>query len=211
MLFSKKPKLRIGILALQGDFNEHAAMLRKLHLDPVLIKVPSGLESVHGLIIPGGESTTIRKLMHASGLDKAIKRKHAEGMPLFGTCAGAILLAKQIEGEQNSTLGLIDITIKRNAYGRQSESFEANLVGKELGILKGIFIRAPVIEQVHNGAEVLAMHNNKPVLLKDHNVLVSTFHPELTENTKVHELFLKMVKEYQKVRDMQRDIEGLPQ
>ena len=186
--------MKIGILALQGDVREHANMLKKLNAESVLVKYPQDLEYIDALIIPGGESTTISLLMGKHGLDKKIKEKCAQGMPIYGTCAGAILLATKILGNNMKPLGLIGIDIERNSYGRQIDSFETELSIKSIGNFKGIFIRAPLIKRLHNGAEIMAEHNKFPVMLRQNNVLITTFHPELTNDKRVHEYFIKIVK-----------------
>ena len=199
--------MKIGILALQGDVREHADMLKKLNAEPVLVKRPVDLEHIDALIIPGGESTAISLLMRKHGLDKKIKEKCAQGMPIYGTCAGAILLATKILGNNMKPLGLIDIDIERNSYGRQIDSFEAELSIREIGAFKGVFIRAPLIKRLHNGAEIMAEHNKFPVMLRQNNVLITTFHPELTNDARVHQYFLSMAKEYKEIKEMQRDLE----
>ena len=144
--------------------------------------------------------------MKKYGLDNAIKEKHKHGMPIYGTCAGAIVLVKSIIGNNQAKLGLADISIKRNDYGRQIDSFETNLSIKDIGNFKGIFIRSPVIKSLHNGIVVLSEHKNSPVMLKQNNLLITTFHPELTNDTRIHEYFLNMAQEYKQTRSMQGDI-----
>lgn len=185
--------MRIGVLGLQGDVAEHAAMLRGL-ADVVIVKKASELEAIDGLIIPGGESTTIGKLIQKYEIDKTIKHKR---LPVFGTCAGAILLAKKVLATEQFSLKLIDITVERNAYGRQKESFEADLEIPVLGkpSFRGIFIRAPVIRKCGNGVEVLAEHEGGAVLARQGKILVATFHPELTNDARVHEYFIKLITE----------------
>jgi len=184
--------MKIGVLALQGSVEEHVKMLKKCGVEPFLVKLPRDLKEINGLIIPGGESITIGKLMRQYGIDKAIKRRYSDGMPIYGTCAGAILLAKNIVGSNQNKLGLMDISIKRNDYGRQIDSFEA-----ELDIFdkpfNGIFIRAPVISGVHDGCKILSRFENKPVMVEQGNLLVSTFHPELTDDLSIHKYFVEMV------------------
>jgi len=199
--------MKVGILSLQGDVREHAGLLVKLGAEPVKVKSKKDLYDIDALIIPGGESTTISKLMKKYGLDQAIKEKHKHGLPIYGTCAGAIVLAKNIIDENQTNLGLVDISIKRNEYGRQINSFEADLSIKDIGNFHGIFIRSPVIKKFYNGCEVLAEHRNSPVMIKQKNLLLTTFHPELTNDTRIHEYFLNMAQEYSQIRDMQRDIE----
>ena len=185
--------MKIGVLALQGDFKEHIEILNKLDVNAIEVRMPYDLSGIDGLIIPGGESTTIGLLMKRTSLDKEIKNKHSNGMPIYGTCAGAILLAKEIIGSKQFKLGLIDMSIKRNCYGRQIDSFEVNLSIKDIGDFKGIFIRAPVITRYNNGCEVMAEFQHNPVMVKENNILISTFHPELTGDTRIHRYFLDMV------------------
>ncbi len=185
--------MKIGVLALQGAIREHIKLLEKCSVEPVLVKFPRDLENINGLIIPGGESTTIAKLMKQYELDKAIKRRYQEGMPIYGTCAGAILLAKEILNSKQPKLGLMDISIKRNDYGRQIDSFEAELDIFDQKPFKGIFIRAPVIDSIHNGCKIIAKFQDKPVLVEQNNLLVSTFHPELTDDIRIHKYFIDMV------------------
>lgn len=186
-------KMNIGVLSLQGDFREHIEILKKCGVNTVSVKLPEDLEYVDGLIIPGGESTTIGNLMQRHGLGKEIIKKHKQGIAIYGTCAGAILLAKDIVGSKQPRLNLLDISVKRNDYGRQIDSFETELNIEKIGKFNGIFIRAPVIEQVKNDVKVLSEFNNKPVLIQKGNILASTFHPELTDDKGVHEYFIGMV------------------
>ena len=189
--------MKIGVLSLQGDFREHLEMLNRCRIDSISVRLPEDLENVDGLIIPGGESTTIGSLMIKYGLDKKIIQKNNDGMSIYGTCAGAILLAKNILESEQPRLNLLDISIKRNDYGRQIDSFEADLKIENIGKFNGIFIRAPVIEKVNNGVNVLSVLNKKPVLIQKNNILASTFHPELTNDKRVHEYFVDMVKKQQ--------------
>ena len=187
----------IGILAIQGSREEHAEILKKLGVDFLYVRNKEELARVDAIILPGGESTTIGMLMARNSLNSALKEAIAGGLPVYGTCAGAILLAKKIVGSQQAdTLGLMDIGILRNAYGAQLDSFVTDLkvpvLGKEA--LEAVFIRAPQIENVGKGVEILAEYNKKPVLVREKNMLVSTFHPELTEDTRVHKYFLSFVK-----------------
>jgi pyridoxal 5'-phosphate synthase pdxT subunit len=182
---------RIGVLALQGAFREHARALRAAGADVVEIRLPSQLDGLDGLVIPGGESTTITKLAALYGLDEAIRSFER---PIFGTCAGMILLDR-------SHLGLADFEVERNAYGRQVASFEADLeVAGEDRPFRGVFIRAPRVRDVGPGVEVLADRDGEPVLLRDGRVLVAAFHPELTDDPRVHERFLELVREATSVR-----------
>jgi 5'-phosphate synthase pdxT subunit len=183
--------VRIGVLAVQGDFREHAAMLARLGAEVVEVRKPEQLEGLDGLVVPGGESTAFMRLMRLYGLDEALRR--FEG-PVFGTCAGMIVLSR-------SHLGLVDVDVKRNAFGRQVASFEADLdVAGEDEPVRAVFIRAPRVETTGNDVEVLAELDGKPVLLRQGRFLVATFHPELTDDTRVHELFLDAVREASLVR-----------
>jgi 5'-phosphate synthase pdxT subunit len=182
---------RIGVLALQGNFREHAAMLRALGAEAVEVRKPEQLEAVDGLVIPGGESTTFMRLMRLYGLDEAIRRFDR---PVFGTCAGMIVLDRD-------HLGLVDLRVRRNAFGRQVASFETDLDVAGLdGPVRAVFIRAPWVEDVGPEVEVLAEVDARPVLARDGRFLVAAFHPELTEDTRLHELFLESVREALVVR-----------
>ena len=183
--------MRIGVLAVQGNFREHAAMLRRLGAELVEVRKPEQLEELDGLVIPGGESTAIARLVRLYGLEEAIR---AFERPLFGTCAGMILLDR-------NHLGVLDLEVSRNAYGRQVASFEADLeLAGEDEPLRGIFIRAPRVAEVGPEVEVLAALDGEPVLLRQGRVLVAAFHPELTDDTRVHERFLDLVREESGVR-----------
>ena len=182
---------RIGVLALQGAFREHARALRAAGADVVEVRLPGQLDGLDGLVIPGGESTTITKLAALYGLDEAIRTFER---PIFGTCAGMILLDR-------SHLGLADFEVERNAYGRQVASFEADLeVEGDDRPFRGVFIRAPRVRDVGPGVEVLAERDGEPVLLRDGHVLVAAFHPELTDDPRIHERFLELVREATSVR-----------
>jgi 5'-phosphate synthase pdxT subunit len=182
---------RIGILAVQGNFREHAAVLQRLGADPVEVRRPEQLEELEGLVIPGGESTAIMRLVRLYGLEDAIR---AFALPVLGTCAGMILLDRE-------HLGLLDVEVARNAYGRQVASFEADLAlaGDERP-LRGVFIRAPRVVETGPEVEVLAELDGEPVLLRQGRLLVASFHPELTDDTRVHERFLELVEEGRHVR-----------
>jgi 5'-phosphate synthase pdxT subunit len=181
----------VGVLAVQGNFREHAAMLRRLGADPVEVRRPEQLEGLDGLVVPGGESTTFMRLMRLYGLDEAVRSFTA---PILGTCAGMIVLDR-------NHLGLADLEVERNAYGRQVASFEADLeLAGEDEPLRGVFIRAPRVADAGPDVEVLAEHDGVPVLLRDGRLLVAAFHPELTEDTRVHERFLDLVREAMSVR-----------
>jgi 5'-phosphate synthase pdxT subunit len=183
--------MKIGVLAVQGNFREHLAMLRRLGVDAVEVRKPEQLDGLDGLVVPGGESTTFMRLMRLYGLDEAIR---AFPEPILGTCAGMIVLDR-------NHLGLMDVEVDRNAYGRQVASFEADLALKgDTEPLRGVFIRAPRLRERGEDVEVLAEHDGEPVLLREGRFLVAAFHPELTEDTRVHELFLDGVREALSVR-----------
>jgi pyridoxal 5'-phosphate synthase pdxT subunit len=183
--------LRIGVLALQGNFREHAAVLRRLGAEPVEVRLPEQLDGLDGLIIPGGESTAITRLMRLYGIDEALLEFDR---PIFGTCAGMILLDRD-------HLGLADIRVQRNAFGRQVRSFEADLdIGHGDEPVRAVFIRAPWIEDAGPDVDVLAEVDGHPVLARQGRILVAAFHPELTDDTRIHELFLAQVEEATRVR-----------
>ncbi len=183
--------MRIGVLAVQGNFREHAAMLRRLGAEPVEVRKPEQLDGLDGLIIPGGESSAIMRLVRLYGLEVAIREF---SRPLFGTCAGMILLDR-------NHLGVLDLEVARNAYGRQVASFEADLdLDGDERPLRGVFIRAPRVAEVGADVDVLAELDGEPVLLREGRVLVASFHPELTDDTRVHERFLDLVREEANVR-----------
>jgi 5'-phosphate synthase pdxT subunit len=183
--------LKIGVLAVQGNFREHVAMLRRLGAEPVEVRLPEQLDGLDGLVIPGGESTAMARLMALYGLDEAVREFDA---PVFGTCAGMIVLDRE-------HLGLADITVRRNAFGRQVHSFEADLdIGHGDEPVRAVFIRAPWIEELGPDVEVLAEVDGHPVLARQGRILVAAFHPELTDDTRIHELFLNQVREAASVR-----------
>jgi 5'-phosphate synthase pdxT subunit len=186
--------MKIGVLALQGDFREHIDILGRLKVDTVEVRKKEDLKNLAGLIIPGGESTTIMKLMKKYGLDREIKNGHKQGMAIYGSCAGAITLTKEIENyPKQPSLALADITISRNSYGRQIDSFEEKIAIKgEKKQFPAIFIRAPIIRKTGKKAEILARQKNNPVLIRQDNLLISTFHPELTDDNRIHAFFLKL-------------------
>jgi len=178
--------MKIGILAVQGNFREHASMLRQLGAEPVEVRKPEQLDELDGLVIPGGETTAIMRLVRLYGLEDAIR---GFARPVFGTCAGMILLDR-------NHLGVLDLEVARNAYGRQVASFEADLeLAGDDEPLRGVFIRAPRVADAGADVEVLAELEGEPVLLRDGRVLVASFHPELNEDTRVHERFLDLVRE----------------
>jgi 5'-phosphate synthase pdxT subunit len=182
--------MKIGVLALQGDFDAHRKRLQELGAEVVLIKKPEQLDGIDGLIIPGGESSTFLKLLGEAGFEKL--KEFVRAKPTFGTCAGAILLAKEVENPAQTGLGAIDIAIRRNAYGRQLESSirEGRFGGSPLEM---VFIRAPKIERVGQEVEVLATEGNDPVVVRQGKTMAATFHPELSEDARVHEAFIRLV------------------
>lgn len=186
--------MKIGILAIQGSVAEHAESLARAGCEVVFVRKAKDLDVVSGLIIPGGESTTIGKLMAKNGLDKAIKEKVSSGMAVWGTCAGAILMARELDGQQTAeTLGLMDIKVKRNAYGRQLDSFEGKL-DFDRGEIDAVFIRAPKIVSIGKQVEVLAELNGEIVAVREGNLLATTFHPEMTDDLTVHRYFMEMAR-----------------
>lgn len=188
----------VGVLALQGAFKEHGTMMEKCGCRVIEVRKEKHLEGIEGLIIPGGESTTIGKLLKDWELFQPIKDKIDAGMPVFGTCAGMILLAKKIIGHNEQPhLGTMDVTVVRNAYGRQVESFEMDLRIPALGEnpFRGIFIRAPYVISVEPHVEVMAEHDGKIVMVRDGNCLACSFHPELTDDNRIHRYFMKMIEE----------------
>ncbi len=191
--------MRVGVLALQGSFKDHLKMLDRLDVDATLVRLPRDLDKVNGLIIPGGESTTIGRLIVRYGLDKVIKFRCNRGMPIYGTCAGAILLAREIVNSRQPRLALMDISVKRNDYGRQIDSFEVDLDISDGKPFRGIFIRAPTIISVGKRCKVLSRFQDKPVLVEQENLLASTFHPELVGDTRIHKYFIEMVKKNNKI------------
>lgn len=187
---------RVGVLALQGDFEAHQKALEKLGAEVVQVRTAEELESVSGLVIPGGESTTMLKLLHAENLMEPL-RQFGKTRPILGTCAGAILVAAKVLNPEQESLGLVDIEIERNAYGRQLDSHVTRLHARTPvdADIEAVFIRAPVIRKVGAGVHVLARHRNDPVLVEQGQHLVATFHPELTAEARIHRLFLDKVAE----------------
>jgi 5'-phosphate synthase pdxT subunit len=182
-------KRGIAVLALQGDFAAHGRRLEEMGLDSFEARKPEELERATGLVMPGGESTTLWKFFESAPWEDAIRRFAATGRPVLGTCAGAIVLAREVTHPAQKGLGLLDITVERNAYGRQVDSFVGEVDAPDLGgSLPAVFIRAPRIRRVGPGVEVLATRESEPVLVARANVIAATFHPELTSDTTVHEL-----------------------
>jgi 5'-phosphate synthase pdxT subunit len=191
--------MKIGVLAVQGDFAEHAAMLETIGVEPVLVRLPSDLEGISGLCLPGGESTTMRKLIDRWGLREPLLDFAATGAPLFGTCAGMIVLSKDIADGDEPVLPLLDVTVRRNAFGRQLDSFEGELNVPLVGdtLVKAVFIRAPVIERVGPGVDVLArLDDGRIVAVRERNVVATAFHPELAGEPRFHRLIATMAAEH---------------
>lgn len=183
--------MRIGVLAVQGAFREHARVLRRLGAEVVEVRLPEQLDGLEGLVLPGGESTAILRLMRLYGLDEAVRRF---GRPILGTCAGMIVLDRE-------RLGLIDLVVERNAFGRQVASFEADLsIAGEEAPFRAVFIRAPWVASAGPGVEILAEIDGRPVLAREGPILVASFHPELTDDTRIHERFLELVRARRQAR-----------
>ena len=188
--------MKIGVLASQGAFAEHLAVLRQLEVEAVPVRLPRELKGLDGLIIPGGESTSIGKLMLGDDLADRIKNLAEDGLPVFGTCAGMILLANDASDSSVPSLGLLKVRVKRNAFGRQRDSFETSLSIPVLGDnpFPGVFIRAPIIEQANSGVEILArLTDGTIVAVRQENIVASAFHPELTDDLRFHQYFLNIV------------------
>jgi 5'-phosphate synthase pdxT subunit len=189
--------MKVGVLGLQGDFREHARALESAGAAPVVVKTPDALAGVDALVMPGGESTTIGKLLDRFGLLEPLRERVQAGMPLYGTCAGLILMATGIEGPQDAPhrLAVMDVAVRRNAYGRQVDSFETDLDVDGLDSpYRAVFIRAPAVERTGDAVEVLATVEDRPVLVRQGHMLASTFHPEMTGDNRVHEMFVGMVR-----------------
>lgn len=194
-------RVTIGVLALQGDFEAHLRMLERCGVQGREVRTAEQLRKVDGLIIPGGESTTIMKLMQRYGLDAVVRQRAEEGMPVYGTCAGLIVMAREIEGyPAQPRLGLLDVAVARNAFGRQVDSFEVDLPVPKLGEppVRAVFIRAPYVTRTGANVEVLASLDGKVVLVQQANLLGGAFHPELTDDLRLHRYFVEMVRASQK-------------
>jgi len=191
--------MKIGVLAVQGAFAEHVSMLRSIGVEPVEVRLPAHLEEVDGLVLPGGESTAMRRLIDRWGLRQPILDLAAGGAPLFGTCAGMIILATEIAGGEEPVLPLLDVTVERNAFGRQLDSFETELAVPLLGDqpVHGVFIRAPVIERVGPEVDVMArLEDGRVVAVRQRNVIATAFHPELAGEPRFHRLVATMAAEH---------------
>lgn len=186
--------MKIGVLALQGAVREHANSLRSCGVEPVLVLYPQQLSEVQGLIIPGGESTTVGKLLIKYEMLEPLAELGRKGLPIFGTCTGLILLAKEIIGSTQPRLGLMDIEVERNAFGRQISSFEGDIPIPELGPepFHAVFIRAPYITKVGQGVQILARLDEKILFARERNLLAAAFHPELTKDLRIHQYFMEM-------------------
>ena len=192
--------MKVGVLALQGAFAAHSECLQSLGCDTVEVRLPSDLESVDALVMPGGESSTMSQLLLSSGLFDVIDKRIADGMPVFGTCAGMILLASEIlDGRPDQrSFSAIDISVRRNAFGRQIDSFEST-ISTSVGEFHGVFIRAPRIERIGPGVEVVGELNGEPVLVRQNKVLAASFHPELAGDARMHQYFLEKMTSLGKV------------
>ncbi len=186
--------MRIGILELQGDFAAHARVLHELETEVCGVRAPDDLEGLDGIILPGGESTTILKLLHQSGLWEPLRNRLLTGLPALGTCAGLILLAQQVHGPEQESIGALDVVVERNAYGRQRESFVAEASIPALGPDPKplVFIRAPKITETGDGVRMLATYEGDPIFVAQGAILAAAFHPELTQEAGVHRLFLEL-------------------
>jgi 5'-phosphate synthase pdxT subunit len=194
-----KPKLHIGVLALQGAFAAHTEALGSCGAEVQLVRTQADLSGLHGLVIPGGESTTMRNLLVASGLSDVLKDLFQSGFPVFGTCAGMIMLAETIlDGRPDQvSLRALDIDIRRNGYGRQNDSFEQDIIVDSFDTpFHALFIRAPIIESVGSDVEVLASWADRPVLVRTANALACSFHPELVSDLRIHKIFLSIVENF---------------
>jgi 5'-phosphate synthase pdxT subunit len=194
--WKERELLKVGILAGQGDFEAHGAMLARMGVEHVFVRTPRDLDGVDAIILPGGESTTQWKSLVEEGLDKSLREHAASGGAIFGTCAGAILLAKEVSNPTQPSLGLSDIAVARNAYGRQLASeVRHEITALSPAPIEMVFIRAPIIERTGPGVEVLASSEGKAVLVRQGQILIATFHPELTTDTTVHDYFIRMARQ----------------
>ena len=182
-----------GVIAIQGDFDRHVLAVHSAGGRAVEVRTPEDLEGVDRVIIPGGESTTVGLLMDRYGLGEAIREKAADGMPVWGTCMGMIMMAREVEGRQQYTLDLLDITIQRNAFGAQVHSFEDEVQVRDMDEpVTGVFIRAPIVSRLGEGVEALADYDGKVVAVRKHNLVGTSFHPELTDDARMHRWFLRL-------------------
>jgi len=191
--------MKIGVLAVQGDFAEHAAMLDSIGVEPVFVRLPGDLDGISGLVLPGGESTTMRRLIDRWALRDPLLAFAATGAPVFGTCAGMIILSREIADGDAPVLPLLDVTVRRNAFGRQLDSFEGELIVPVMGDqpVHGVFIRAPIIERVGPGVDVLAtLDDGRIVAVRERNIVATAFHPELAGEPRFHRLVATMAAEH---------------
>lgn len=194
-----EPRIIIGVLALQGSFSEHVQALRRLGVEAVEVRLPSELEQVDGLVMPGGESTTILKLLDEYDLRAPLLRRITEGLPILATCAGTVCLARHISSHDMSPLGVLDITLIRNGFGRQVESFEEDLAIDDLagGVFRGVFIRAPLIERCDGDAQVLARLSDGTIAgCRQGNIVATSFHPEFVTDLRMHQYFIDRVRNW---------------
>ncbi len=193
----------VGVLALQGAFHAHARALKQLNVEVREVRLPHDLDGLDGIVLPGGESTTMSQLLLSSGVFDVLTQRIADGLPTMGTCAGLILLAERVLDARPDQVScsVLDVTVRRNGYGRQINSFETDIAVTGLETpFTAVFIRAPIIEEVGSGVEILAVHNGVPVAVASQNVLAASFHPELTSDVRFHELFLHMISSASTVR-----------
>ena len=191
-------KLRIGVLALQGDFLEHKVALTALGIEVAEVRLPEQIDEIDGLIIPGGESTTIVQLLDIYGFRDDLIKRVRQGLPIWGTCAGMIVIANQLTDQEPDPLRLMDIEVIRNGFGRQVDSFEQYVDIREIGneLFRAVFIRAPIVKRVGKTVEVLAsLDHHGPIAVRQNHILATSFHPELTNDYRVHKLFVEMVKD----------------
>ncbi|MBO8138993.1 MAG: pyridoxal 5'-phosphate synthase glutaminase subunit PdxT [Thermosipho sp. (in: Bacteria)] len=187
--------MKIGVSGIQGDFREHKLILEKLGVETLVVRKPNELDMVDALIIPGGESTTMIRIMKMTGFYETLRSKIEKGFPVFGTCAGMIVLSKEVVNFPQDSLKVIDIKVERNAYGRQVDSFETDVKLKfSQAPFRAIFIRAPKVVECGNDVEVLSEYENSPILLRQGKILVASFHPELTDDIRIHKYFVDMVR-----------------
>lgn len=188
---------KVGVLAIQGDFHEHIQVLHRLGVETQEIRLPKQLDDIDGLIIPGGESTTIVQLIDIYGFREPLAQKVKEGMPVWGTCAGMIVISDKLQDRRPEPLHLMDIEVSRNAFGRQVDSFEADLTISDIEgpPFRAVFIRAPVVTSMGDGVSVIsALEDGRPVAVRENNLLATSFHPELTNDSRVHDLFVRIIK-----------------
>jgi len=184
--------VKVGVLALQGDFREHTLVLADAGATPIEVRTPQHLDGVDALVIPGGESTTIGRLARLYGLVDPIRERALAGMPMLGTCAGMIVMATRVDGGE-PLLSIVDVAVRRNAYGRQVDSFEADVDVDGVGAVRGVFIRAPWVEEIGPAVRTLAEHDGRPVVLEEGSLVVAAFHPELAGDGRLHEYLLRKV------------------